>query len=175
MDPFSAFSLACGIIQIIDFSTEVAKKCRDLYKDGASSENAGVEEMAKHLTHLRTDLDLTERNSPDELLELGSKCSATAQEIIVELQKLKVNEPNRKRKVVGKALKIMLRKGAIEDIRKRLADYQKVLDSRLLVDLRCVHHHSLYASDLSYSLSVFFCITSIPKLGFITGRDVELA
>ena len=74
----------------------------------------------------------------------------------MELQKLKVNEPNRKRKVVGKALKIMLRKGAIEDIRKRLRDYQKVLDSRILVDLRCVHHHSPSASDLSVSSRMCF-------------------
>ena len=151
MDPFSAFSLVCGIIQVVDFSTKVAKKCRDLYKDGALSQNTEVEEMAKHLRDLRTDLDLTNRNDPDELLELGSKCSDTAQDLIVELQKLKVTEPNRKRKVVGKALKIMMKKGAIDDIRKRLGDYQRVLDSRILVDLRSVHHHSLSASDLSDS------------------------
>lgn len=175
MDPLSAFSLLCGIIQVIDSSIGVAKKCRDLYKDGASSETTEVEEMAKHLTNLRTDLDLTERNDPGDLCELGSQCSDTAQELIVELQKLKINEPNRKRKVVGKALKIMLRKGAIEDIRKRLEDYQKVLDSRILVDLRCVQYHSLSASDLSYFSSVYFRILSIANFGFTTGRDVELA
>lgn len=138
MDPFSAFSLACGIIQVIDFSAKVTNKCRDLYKYGASSEMVEVEEMAKHLINLRTDLDQTKRDGSDELLELSSKCSDTAQKLIAELQEMKVNERNRKRKVVGKAIKILLRKGAIDDIQKRLEKYQQVLDSSVLADLRFV-------------------------------------
>lgn len=34
MDPLTAFSVACNVIQVIDFSTEMMSKCRQLYKDG---------------------------------------------------------------------------------------------------------------------------------------------
>lgn len=50
MDPLTAFSLACGVIQIVDFGTKVVQQCRELYKDGSLSEYVDVEEMAKHLT-----------------------------------------------------------------------------------------------------------------------------
>lgn len=39
MDPFTAFSLACGVIQVVDFSTKLVGKCREVYRDGTSTEN----------------------------------------------------------------------------------------------------------------------------------------
>lgn len=145
MDPFNAFSLACGVIQIVDFSIKVAKKCHELYKDGASSENEEVEDMVKHLTDLHKNLDLTDQDGLDELTDLGLKCSKTAKELIAELQKLKVNRPHRKREVISKTLRGMRKRGTIEEIQKRLGDYRRVLDCRILVDLRFVHCHNLYS------------------------------
>ena len=156
MDPITAFSLVCGIIQLVDFSSEVMKKCRELYKDGASSENKDLEEMATHLTSLCTNLDLTTQEDMEELLDLGSKCSQTAQELAAALQKLKVDGPQRKRQVFGKAIKAIGMKNALKDIQKRLGDYQKLLDSRILVDLRFVHHHCLH---LFLEGSPLLCLT----------------
>ena len=144
MDPFAAFSLACGVIQIIDFSAKVAKKCHELYRDGASSDNKEIQEMAKHLTDLRTDLDLKDRCDLDDLLDLGSKCSSTAVELVTELEKMKVTVPHRKRQAVKKTFKAMLKRGAIDNIQKRLEEHRKLLDSTVLVDLRFVVHHFLH-------------------------------
>ena len=83
MDPLTAFSLACGVIQVIDFSTELAKRCRQLYKDGTLSQNKEAEEMARHLTQLRTSLNLPNHPDQDELLNLSEKCSATAEDLLV--------------------------------------------------------------------------------------------
>jgi len=138
VDPLTAFSLACGIIQVVDFSTKAVKKCRELYKDGSLSENEDVEEMATHLTGLRTRLILPSQSNEDELLDLGEKCSDTAQALIVELQTLKVNGPYKKRQVIRKSIKALWKKGAIDESQKRLDDYRKLLDSRVLIDLRCV-------------------------------------
>ena len=143
MDPVAAFSLACGVIQVIDFSAKAAKKCHELYRDGASSDNKQIEEMAKHLTGLRTNLDLTNHVDMDDLLDLGSKCSSTAEELVTELEKMKVNGPHRKRQAVKKTFKSMLKRKAIDDIQKRLEEYRKLLDSTILVDLRFVHHDLL--------------------------------
>jgi len=41
MDPFTAFSLACGVIQVVDFSLNVIGKCREVYRDGTSTEYLG--------------------------------------------------------------------------------------------------------------------------------------
>lgn len=30
MDPLTAFSLACGVIQVVDLSTKIVVKCREL-------------------------------------------------------------------------------------------------------------------------------------------------
>lgn len=141
MDPLSAMSLACNIIQVIDFSTKVVNSCRQLYKDGALSGNQDVEAMTKYHTSLRNHLDLPNQRSPDELLELGRKCSDTADDLIKELQKLKIKGPRKKREVASKAFKTFWKKDAIDEIWRRLCDYKKILDTHILVDLRCVNVH----------------------------------
>ena len=138
MNPLSAFSLACGIIEVVDVSIKVAKKCRELYRHGFLSEDKEIEEMANHIMELCTDLDLSDKSGQDEIFELGSNCSNTAQELVAEVQKFRVNGPNRKRQVIRKTAKTLMKKSAVEDIMKRLEKYEKVLDSRILVDLRFV-------------------------------------
>lgn len=136
MEPLSALSLACGIVQMVDFSTIVVTRCRQLYKDGALSENNDVEEMATHLASLRDHLDLPDQRTPDELLELGKKCSDTAEDLIEELQKLRVKKPRKKREVARKFFKTLRKKEAIDGIWGRLCDYRKILNTHTLLDLR---------------------------------------
>lgn len=147
MDPFAAFSLACGIIQVIDFSTKVLKKCHELYRDGVSSENREIEEMARHLTNLRASLDLSNQGGDDDLVNLGFKCSETAQELVAELGKMKVHGPHRKRLAFKNTVRAIFRSDAVNIIQKRLREYQKSLDSRILVDLRFVYHRNSYPSS----------------------------
>lgn len=144
MDPFTAFSLVCGIIQVVDAGTKLAKKGLELYKDGVTCENTELEEMATCLTGLRTSLDLADRGDKDELWRFGVKCSDTAQELVAELENLKVHGPKTKRQSLGKTFMVLRKKTAIHDIQKRLDDYRELLDSLILVDLRFVHHVSLY-------------------------------
>ena len=100
--------------------------------------------MAKHLTDLHGNLGPIAQDASVELQDLCSKCSNTAQQLCTEVQKLKVNGPHRKREAVVKTVKAMWKKGAIEDLQKQLDGYQKLLDSNILVDLRFVHHQSLF-------------------------------
>ena len=118
----------------------MVKKCHELYRGGVSSEHEEAEEMANHLTALRAKLDLPDESVDKDLLDLGSKCSSTAKELIAELEKLKVDERHRKRQSLNKSFKAILKKNSMEKIQKRLEGYQKLLDSRILVDLRFVHY-----------------------------------
>lgn len=58
MDPLTAFSLACGVIQVVDFSTKTVAKCVEIYKEGSSSEYRDLEDLTKHLVEARAKLDL---------------------------------------------------------------------------------------------------------------------
>lgn len=145
MDPLTAFSLTCGVIQVVDFSTKVVVKCRQIYKDGVTSENKETEFMARHLTDLATDLKLRDTMSAhqlchddQELLGLAERCSETATELKKELQKLSISGRQRKRDAVRKAIKVAWKKDAIENIQNSLEQYRRTLDTRILINLRFV-------------------------------------
>ena len=49
MDPATAFSLAAGVIQVIDCSFKVVKICRELVKDGSLAPHRNTEDLADTL------------------------------------------------------------------------------------------------------------------------------
>ncbi len=150
MDPLTAFSLACGVFQVVDFSTKIVSKCREMYKHGVSSENKEIESMAKHLRDLATELKLPNTiQSPgsappqlfqddQELLKLAEQCSETATKLIEEIQKLRIQGQHRKRDAFRKAIKTMWKNDTIQDIQRSLERYRKTLDTRILITLRSV-------------------------------------
>lgn len=149
MDPLTAFSLTCGVIQVVDFSTKIVVRCRQIYKDGATSENKEIESMAEHLTDLATNLKLPSilqnpgsANQPyhddQELLRLAEQCSEIATELIDEVQKLSIQGRQRKRDAFRTAVKVVWKKDATENIQKRLERYRQTLDTRILISLRSV-------------------------------------
>ena len=149
MDPLTAFSLTCGVIQVVDFSTKIVVKCRQIYKDGATSENKEIETMAEYLTGLATDLklpSLTENpgsadqlyHDNQELLQLAVQCSETATELVNEIQKLSIQGRQRKRDAFRMTVKVVWKKDVTKNIQKRLEGYRQTLDTRILINLRSV-------------------------------------
>lgn len=57
MEPLAAFSLAAGVLQVVDFSFKAIKTCRELYKDGSLAEHRETTEIADALG-TKTDLAL---------------------------------------------------------------------------------------------------------------------
>lgn len=138
MDPLSAFGIACGVIQVLDFSTKVVKKWRELYNRGATSQNEDLEELASYLAGLRENLKSSSQSDRDDLQDLGIKCSDTAEDLIRELQNLKAKGSRKKLVLMSKTFKNIWKREAIDELWKRLEEYRKILDTRVLVDLRCV-------------------------------------
>ena len=152
MDPLTALSLACNVIQVIDFSAKIVTKCKELYKDGASAKNKDIESMAKYLANISTDLKIPETSlsadsaqqecqEDEQLLKLAQQCSETANELICELQKLAIQGTRRKRDAVLKAVKETWNETIIESIENRLQQHRKTLDTLILIDLRYVRFH----------------------------------
>lgn len=152
MDPLTAFSLACGVIQVVDFSTKTVAKCVEIYKDGSSSEYRDLEDLTKHLVEARAKLDLSDANqsvgsfaTPDEqsLLEVAGQCSKTADQLVEKLRSLKIEGPHKKRRAVVKSVKLLWERGEIQEIQKRLDGYRSAMDSQILISLRYVGIHGL--------------------------------
>jgi hypothetical protein len=56
MDPISALSLACNVIQLVEFSIESAKVCKELYDNGSIDENNRIEKYTTEITAANKDL-----------------------------------------------------------------------------------------------------------------------
>ena len=147
MDPVSAFSLACGVIQVVDFSLKISSTCRKLYKKGSLSDNDVIEGWAEDLKKLCAELNppVTDEvpvgtlpANEQELLNLAASCSKTAHNLIKELDGLKISEPRKKREAFKQGFRSVWKKDVIEEIQKRLDSYQKSLDTRILVYVRYV-------------------------------------
>ena len=50
MDPISSLSLACNIIQLVEFSSKVVIGAKDIYRDGAKQENAELKDASMPLS-----------------------------------------------------------------------------------------------------------------------------
>ena len=102
--------------------------------------------MIDHLTGLRNALDSpTTQGSQNvlqcqdqALLDVAEKCSATAKELSGELQKLKINGSHSNRQLIKKTAICLWKTSSIEKIQTRLEEYRKILDSRILIDIRSV-------------------------------------
>lgn len=147
MDPLTAFSLACGVIQVVDFSTKTLVKCKEIYREGFSSEYRELESMTRHLVDVRAGLDLPgphqsadsiHKLDDQSILELAKECSITADQLIGKLRSVKTKGPHEKRQAIMKTLKLLWEKGEIQEIQKRLDGYRNTLDTQILINLRFV-------------------------------------
>lgn len=152
MDPLSAFSLACNIIQVVDFGSKALAMCKELYDRGTLSEYQDLEETTKHLIDLQRSLGLSGGNTPSSLgsaqtlpqqdvllFEVAKQCSETAEQLAKKLRKFSVAGPHhKKRQSISKAFKAIWRGGDIKQLQRQLDAHQKALDTRVLIDLRYV-------------------------------------
>ena len=147
MDPLTAFSLVCGVIQVVDFSTKILLKCKELYQEGSLSEYRELEDLTNHLVGVRDKLELTtvKQNAgilgaaeDQSLLEVAGQCSKTADHLVEKFRSLKIEGTHKKRQAVLKTVKLLWEKGELRDIQRRLDGYRNVLDTQILVNLRCV-------------------------------------
>jgi len=144
MDPITAFSLACGVIQVIDFSAKVLSQCREIYKNGSLSENESIESMTEHLTTLRADLQPTASSTgaqtagDKDLIQLSKQCSDMAKELVAEQQPVKAGSIGSRWKAVSVTFRSLKKKSTIERMQRQLDEYRKILDTKVLADLRLV-------------------------------------
>ena len=142
MDPLSAFSLACGVLQVVDLSCKLISTTKSLYQKGSLEENDDLETQISHLGGLRSALNskralnCASNQDHQELLKMAGECDATVLQLLGELNNLKVSSSHRMLNSFDKSFAMRRRKGPIERLQNRLDSFRKDLDTRILVSLR---------------------------------------
>jgi hypothetical protein len=137
MDPLSAFSVACGVVQFIDFASKLVSAGNEIYHapDGVLVQNKAAEDVAEDLKSITQELSKTQSQwlvgqslEPDELrLQIISdNCSKIATELTDRLDKLKIQGKNRRWRSYRQALMSVWQKDDIDKIAARLEQYHKV-------------------------------------------------
>ncbi|KAL8801223.1 MAG: hypothetical protein Q9182_004617 [Xanthomendoza sp. 2 TL-2023] len=131
MEALAAFSLAAGVIQVVDFSTRVLKHCRELHEDGSLAKHRDSAEVANELasqagTPMSQDIS--------DLIDISAKCSSNAEDLLAEFSKLKIH-PGGLRKAIKTHFQAMERKQWLKEKQEELERFEKVLNTRILVRL----------------------------------------
>ncbi|OAP65750.1 hypothetical protein AYL99_01722 [Fonsecaea erecta] len=149
MDPLSALGLAGNIINIVDYSTKVVSRAKQLYGSatGATAENTELETLTKGLKSL---IDQT-RNRPAEnpprdrfrlsnaqgsaLQGLARQCTQVADELLECLDSVKVRSGRQPLRSATQAVKSIWKQDHIDSLQRRLDRISKQLMDGMHLEL----------------------------------------
>ncbi|KAL8960997.1 MAG: hypothetical protein Q9193_002384 [Seirophora villosa] len=141
MDPQTAFSLAAGILQVVDFSFRAVRICRELRKNGSLAEHDDTQKIASALAtasnRLKTTLNQEAKpQSQDDvqIIDLSAKCSKLAEELLEELQELRCEQDSRLQ-VIKKGFRAIGQKSSLDAKQDLLEKYRRVLGTCILIRL----------------------------------------
>lgn len=143
MEAIVAFGLACNVVQVVDFALKVTSKCAEIARTGSTLEVQDYQNTSNQLANLTEGLNAAIDRAPkpltrddQDLLDLSRKCSGAAAELQHKLEELSTTKNRGKRNVIGKAFKTFTSDRAIRDLHRRLTEYERVLNTRILVRMR---------------------------------------
>jgi hypothetical protein len=147
MEPSTALAIASAVIQVVDFSSKVIARTREVYHsaDGSIEENAHLQEAAANLEDLMLQLKSGIRKAPDienqstphqRLLQLAQDSQIAADRLRKLLNKVKFNKNGDQRMALGQGLRSVLEQNNISALKARLDEIRKQVDTTLLVALR---------------------------------------
>ncbi|CAD6572041.1 MAG: hypothetical protein ASARMPRED_005011 [Alectoria sarmentosa] len=144
MEPLSALVIASTVVQMVDFGAKLFSKSVELYKSAESSLPTNVElsSIVEDLSQISASLAATGILKNEELTEdevalnkLASRCNILANELISDLLRLAVQNPQRKWESVYKAVKAVWKEKKIHEIQERLNAFRSELTLRLVAIL----------------------------------------
>ena len=147
MDPATAFSIACGIVNLIQFGIEVGKEGYEIYGspsaltarhehlDRSAHELQGLcGQLQSRLENIAPHQTLTDEDQ--RIFRTAKECAAAASELHDLLSRLKTYDRRSKRQALTAAFKGRWERGSIEAATRRLGECQSTVDTALLARLR---------------------------------------
>jgi len=145
MDGVTALGLVCNVIQLIEVAWNAVKACDQFYKHGTTVEIQEMRCTSQQLGQCTSSLHDSLGKVPQkalllesdvELTELSKRCRDTAETLEKELKSLESAPRSGRRAAIVKTVKASWKMSRIEDVKRRLDEYTKVLDTKILVHLR---------------------------------------
>ena len=140
MDPVAALGLAGNIVQFVDFSCKVLHDAKSLYASstGTSAGNDILESISRDLIDLNDALTAPSAPGaiPESMRGLASKCKDVAAELLVTLDKIKVQGSHRKLRSFVQAFRSVWGKEQIEELVKRMERLRGETQYRIQLMLR---------------------------------------
>jgi hypothetical protein len=150
MEPLSALSIASAVIQIVDFSSKVIAKTREVYlsADGSIEESTLLEDASSNLEDLMSGLkkdiawrsskvgNPSQKTSEQQLVRLAEDSQTAAGDLREVLKNLKSRNDGSDRGAVAHALRSVLGEKKVTALKEKLDEIRKQIDTTLLVALR---------------------------------------
>ncbi|KAI4224688.1 MAG: hypothetical protein LQ349_007192 [Xanthoria aureola] len=153
-DPVSAFSLAAGVLQVLDVSFRALSTCYEIHKYGSLAQHDDTREITQNILETTRHLESTYTNMPasavkhnNHVIDLSKRCTETAAELLTELNKLQRDPKGGLRQSLGKAIQSLRKKRFLAAAEGKLTLYREVLNTRILSKL---DYHALQQIE-SYS------------------------
>lgn len=143
MDPVTAFSLACGVVQIVQVGVQAAKIGHQIYTLGASGNNQRLTHTTQKLLVATRGVEtlltgpigpLTKEDT--ELFDIATKVTDVAAELAHQLQQVTRVDGDRNRDVIVKTVKTFTNKSRIDELHVSLKEHRDVLDTTILARMR---------------------------------------
>ncbi|KAL8942533.1 MAG: hypothetical protein Q9211_001344 [Gyalolechia sp. 1 TL-2023] len=148
MEGIVALGLVANIIQLVDATVKAFNICNEIYSLGASIDDSRMAitttELNKAYDNLKDSLNRntntghTILRSGVDLTELSFRCCETATALNNELQPWNNLSGAGFRKTLSKVVLKARKAKKLEQLKRSLDEYQKALDSKLLIDIRHV-------------------------------------
>ena len=152
MDPLTILGLVSNIVQLADAAKNAVVICHQIYKQGAAIEDSQMSYTNDQLLQCYTVLydslranktpNLPAMNSGIDLKDLASECCETAKLLHTELESLRLTHGGGVRAAFFKTIQRKLNSKNIDRLKGKLDEYQKTLETKVLVDIR---HVLIYA------------------------------
>ncbi|KAI4263815.1 MAG: hypothetical protein L6R42_001051 [Xanthoria sp. 1 TBL-2021] len=116
MEPIAVLSLVANIVQLVDAAGKAFTICREIYTMGRTIEDSRMASTSEHLLHAYDHL--------------------TAEALQDELDSLRKSPGGGLRSTIQKARLKIIKAKTIDKLKLTLDEYQKTLDSTILIDVR---------------------------------------
>ena len=148
LDPFTALSLASGVVQLVEFGANLIEKSYEIYRStsGSSDEVVKLEQMITQFRALTYNLHTATKASPfdqasqDEqnTITLAMSSQHVADDFLALLKDLKIQASPGKIESVKLAYRIGKKKKQLDNYRKELESLRAALNTQLLSTIcRC--------------------------------------
>lgn len=149
LEPLSAFSVACNVLQVIEFGSKVLSNAADYRKaaNGALSEHQDLRNVLQSLHNLNTDLQASMPKlggikslsaAETRLLEANTECLRLSNEFIDLLDRLKVKNRHAMLESLRMSIKALWYREKMEAIGSTLSQARDNLNVAFLVYIKYI-------------------------------------